>query len=416
MKKSLKHTKVTVKLRKSEYREEWYLIVESYPIFKPGTTKPGRSIESVNRIIKTPIWDKTSITRINDDGTFNYKPKRDLNGVIQCRSKLDQESCIYADNIRKMRQHEFDTQALYTDQEKELMAQNQRSEQDFVAYFKSVIRTRHPNSSDSIINNWNRVHRLLKLYSKGEPIPFKDISAKWLTNVKMFFLAAPNGSGKGTLSQNTASTYFAILKAGLKQAFIDEYLREDIGARVAGIPKEEVERFALTIEELEKLASTPCEDDVLKRAFLFATLTGIRHSDLKLIKWGQLTQVNGRWRLDFKQKKTKKTDYLPISNQAYELCSTPKEPDRLIFEGLTDSAWISRPLKKWLEAAGITKHITFHSSRHTFATLQLTFGTGVYVIKSMLGHTNVKTTQIYTHIVDKKKEEAADAIYIDALG
>ena len=41
MKKSLKHTKVTVKLRKSEYREEWYLIVESYPIFKPGTTKPG---------------------------------------------------------------------------------------------------------------------------------------------------------------------------------------------------------------------------------------------------------------------------------------------------------------------------------------------------------------------------------------
>lgn len=100
----------------------------------------------------------------------------------------------------------------------------------------------------------------------------------------MFFLAAPNGSGKGTLSQNTASTYFAILKAGLKQAFIDEYLREDIGARVAGIPKEEVERFALTIEELENLASTPCEDDVLKRAFLFATLTGIRHFDLKLIK------------------------------------------------------------------------------------------------------------------------------------
>ncbi len=100
--------------------------------------------------------------------------------------------------------------------------------------------------------------------------------------------------------KHTASTYFAILKAGLNQAFIDEYLREDIEAWVAGISKKEVECFALTIEELKKLASTPCDDDVLKRAFLFATLIGIRHSDLKLIKWGQLTQVNGRWRLDFK--------------------------------------------------------------------------------------------------------------------
>lgn len=55
MRKPLLHTKVTVKLRKSEYREEWYLVVESYPIRKPDGGKPGRIIESVNRIITTPI-------------------------------------------------------------------------------------------------------------------------------------------------------------------------------------------------------------------------------------------------------------------------------------------------------------------------------------------------------------------------
>lgn len=59
MRKPLLHTKVTAKLRKSEYREEWYLVVESYPIRKPDGGKPGRIIESVKRIITTPIWDTT---------------------------------------------------------------------------------------------------------------------------------------------------------------------------------------------------------------------------------------------------------------------------------------------------------------------------------------------------------------------
>ena len=72
-------------------------------------------------------------------------------------------------------------------------------------------------------------------------------------------------------------------------------------------------------------------------------------------------------------------------------------------------------IEKWIEASGIKKHITFHCSRHTFATLQLEHDTDIYTIKGMLGHTNVKTTQIYAHIVDKSKRNAADVIHIDNL-
>lgn len=57
----------------------------------------------------------------------------------------------------------------------------------------------------------------------------------------------------------------------------------------------------------------------------------------------------------------------------------------------------------------------FHYSRHTFATLQLEHDTDIYTIKGMLGHTNVKTTQIYAHIVDKSKRNAADVIHIENL-
>ena len=109
MKKALPNTKVTVKLRRSNYKEEWYLIIESYPVYKRGSIRASRVVESINRTISTPVWDKSSIARILPDGTFNYKPKRDLNGIIQCRSTIDQEACIYADNVRKLRQHEYDS-------------------------------------------------------------------------------------------------------------------------------------------------------------------------------------------------------------------------------------------------------------------------------------------------------------------
>lgn len=416
MRKPLLHTKVTVKLRKSEYREEWYLVVESYPIRKPDGGKPGRIIESVNRIITTPIWDTTAITGIDADGNYKYKPKRDTNGIIQCTSRLDREACIYADKVRALRQQEYDTAVVYSDREQEMIAQNERMEQDFIAYFNSIIYKVHPNSSNSIIVNWTRVGKLLSIFSEGKPIPFRKINVKLLEDLKLFMLTAPQGGNKkGTLSQNSAATYFSIVKAGLHRAFIDEYLTVDIAAKVKGIPELKVKRETLTLEEAELLAQTPCENEVLKRAFFFAILTGIRLCDIHELTWGEIQKTSTGWRVDFTQRKTHVVDYLPINEQAYSLCGEPGEHDQQIFAGLTGSSWISRPLKKWIAVSGIKKHITFHCSRHTFATLQLENGTDIFVVKGMLGHTNVKTTQIYAHIVDKSKRNAAEVLQIDGL-
>jgi integrase len=410
MKKPLSHTKVTVKLRKSQYKEEWYLIVEAYPVVSAGN-KVERIVESVNRSITTPIWDKSSTTR-----SSGYKPKRDINGIIMCRSTLDQESCIYADNVRKLRQHEYDNQSLYTDKESEIAAQNERSEQDFIEYFKKITYTRHPNASKSIIINWERVGVLLGLFMEGKPMPFSTINVKLLEELKMYMLTAPQGgSKKGSVSQNTASTYFSIVKAGLKQAFIDEYLTVDVSEKVKNIPTKESRREVLTIEEVNKLANTPCSNNILRRASFFSILTGLRHCDIQELKWGQIVRHNDSWRINFDQEKTDGVEYTPISDQAYELCGERRDPDRLVFEGLMNPSWINRPVKKWIEAAGITKHITFHCFRHSYATLQLTNGTDIFTVSKMLGHTNVKTTQIYAKVVDAKKEQAAKAITIENL-
>ena len=236
---------------------------------------------------------------------------------------------------------------------------------------------------------------------------------KLVESFRRFLMTAPQGGNKsGIISQNTASTYFAIFKAGLKQAFIDGYLTVDISAKVKGIQEQESRREYLTVEELNRLAQAPC-DPLLKRAALFSALTGIRHCDIQKLKWSEVEMFNGNYRLNFTQQKTKGVEYMPISEQAFQLCGERQDGDLLVFAGLPSPSWINRPIKRWVEAAGIKKHISFHCFRHSYATLQLAGGTDIYTVSKMLGHTNVRTTQIYAKVVDAKKENATKRITLD---
>ena len=414
MKKAMLHTKVSVKLRKSELRNEWYLYLEAYPVFKPGHDKPCREREYLNRIITTPMWDKSRPARLNDYGVQTYKPKRDMNGIIICRSKAGGETCIFADNVRILRQREYDNAELYSDTEQAMVEKKARGQADFIEYFGKQAAKRHKNDSKSIGVNWDRAHDLLKIFTKEKPLPFAQIDMHLIESFRDFLLKAPRGGNKsGTISQNTASTYFTLFKAALHQAFIDSYFDVDIAAKVKGISGVESRREYLTIEELNKLAATPCEYPMLKKAAFFSALTGLRHSDIRKMTWKELSVEGDHYRINFTQRKTGGVEYMPISEQAYLICGEPAEPDRLVFEGLQDPSWINRPVKKWIEAAGIKKHITFHCFRHSYATNQLTEGTDLYTVSKMLGHTNIRTTQIYAKVVDSKKEEAAQAIKLN---
>jgi integrase len=411
--KGLAKTKSTVRLRKVEDRKEWYLYIESYPVYVAGKKQPQRVREYLNRTVSTVEWDKKRTARTEADGTKTYKPKRDDNGLIICKSENDRETILYADGIRKLRQREYDNADLYSDTETAQAEQKERSQQNFIEYFELAAKKRHTNSSESIRVNWKRTLELIKLYA-GETLPFSRIDNRFAEDFRMFLLSAPCGGNKGgTVSRNTAATYFSIFKAALKQSFVDGYLTVDLSAKIKGIQEQETRREFLTVEELNTLAATPCDHDQMKRAALFSALTGLRHCDIQKMQWKEIQTDGEQARLNFTQQKTKGVEYMPISPQALELCGEPQKPNQLVFEDLPDPSWISRPLKKWLETAGITKKITFHCFRHTFATLQLTNGTDIYTVSKMLGHTNVKTTQIYAKVVDEKKEKAAHAIKLN---
>ena len=330
--KELSNTKVTVRLRKAEGRKEWYVYIESYPVLVPGTKSPQRIREYLNRSVTTIEWDKKRTARTEADGTKTFKPKRDDNGIIICRSEKDQENMIYADGVRKLRQREYDNVDLYSDAETEQAEQKERLQQNFIEYFDKVTAKRHANNSKSILINWQRAVEFLKQFA-GNTLLFSQINNRVAEEYKRFLLTAPlGGNKKGTISQNTASTYFSIFKAALKQAFIDGYLTVDLSAKIKGIQDQESRREYLSVDELNTLAATPCERDVLKRAALFSALTGLRHCDIQKLRWKEINIDGNQARLHFTQQKTKGVEYTPISEQALQLCGEPEKPEKFILK------------------------------------------------------------------------------------
>ena len=170
----------------------------------------------------------------------------------------------------------------------------------------------------------------------------------------------------------------------------------------------------MTLEELKILFDTECEQNVLKRASIFSALTGLRWSDINKLAWSEVQHSNDYgWYIRFRQKKTKGAETLPISDQARDLLGEIDEPTERVFKGLKYSAWHNLKLQQWVMKAGISKTITFHCARHTYATLQLTLGTDIFTVSKLLGHKDLRTTQVYAKIIDEKKMEAANRIKLD---
>ena len=299
----------------------------------------------------------------------------------------NKETLQLAEQIRQKKENHLNKPEIYTGYELEQKRIKEQGEQNFVAYFKALADKRKASNHD----NWVSAYNYLETFTKGN-LKFADLNEKFCNDFKEHLLTTKsNKSSKTTLAQNSAVSYFNKLKATLKQAFKDGYLTTDLNAKIEPIKQAETRRNFLTIEELNSLVKTECNNPLLKRAALFSALTGLRFSDIKNLVWGGIHHsVENGYSIQFTQQKTKGVEVLPISEQAYSLLGERKEPTDKVFEGLTYSAYENKHLYQWIGAAGITKDITFHCFRHTFATLQLSHGTDIYTVSKMLGHREFK--------------------------
>lgn len=347
---------------------------------------------------------------------LNAEKVKDENGKVRniklspIDKQHNKETEQLAEQIRQKRENHLNKPEIYTGYEKEQLKIKEKSEQNFIEYFKTLADKRKASNYD----NWVSAFHYLDKYTKGK-LKFADLNEKFCNDFKDYLLTTKsNKSIKTTLSQNSAVSYFNKFKASLKQAFKDGYFNFDLNSKISPIKQAETQRNFLTIEELNKLVKTECANPLMKKAALFSALTGLRFSDINKLVWGELEYIEGNgYFIKFKQQKTKGAEMLPISEQAFNLLGERKQPTDKVFEGLNYSAYENKHLAKWIGLAGIEKDITFHCFRHTFATLQLSKGTDIYTVSKMLGHRELKTTQVYAKIIDQTKREAADKIKID---
>lgn len=287
----------------------------------------------------------------------------------------------------------------------------QKKETDFVQYFKQIVETKTGSNK----KGWQTAFNYFNMFTGGK-LTLSNLNKNLCNEFREYLLTAKRQRGiqSEQITQSSARAYYNKFKATLKQAYKKELIEIDLSARIDGISEPEVQREYLTLEQLQTLVNTPCSIPLLKNAAIFSALTGLRFSDISKLVWGevQYSELEGYF-LQFRQKKTKGVEVLPISEQAFKLLGERKEPTAKVFEGLIYSAYLNVHLKQWILRAGITKDITFHCFRHTFATLQLSFGTDIYTVSKMLGHRELKTTQIYAKIVDDTKRKAADKIKLD---
>ena len=141
----------------------------------------------------------------------------------------------------------------------------------------------------------------------------------------------------------------------------------------------------------------------IRDIFVFASFTALSFVDIKELTNDNIVEVNGeKWILS-KRHKTKvpfQVKLLDIPLQIIERYR-PLQVDNLVFPNL--NYWsICKPLKKVMKECGITKDISFHCSRHGFATLALSMGMPIESVSRVLGHTNIVTTQIYAKITTQK--------------
>jgi integrase len=287
---------------------------------------------------------------------------------------------------------------------------NDKVKGSFLRYLEKVIEKR--NTSESNYGNWSSMKKHLETYVVND-VTFKEITKEWLEGFKDHIATTTTSTGR-KLSQNSQLSYYGKLCAALKAAHEDGILQRNPVKEIEGVKPADTERSFLTYEELQAMAKAECEYPELKRAFIFSTLTGLRWSDIEKLMWVEVQHSKELgYFIRFRQKKTKGAETLPISEQAFQLLGERGHQEEKVFRHLKYSAWHNLKLQQWALRAGVSKHITFHSARHSFATLQLTFGTDIYTVSKMLGHKHLKTTQVYAKVIDQKKQEAASKIKLE---
>ncbi|MCD1230690.1 integrase [Vibrio cholerae] len=281
----------------------------------------------------------------------------------------------------------------------------------FIDYFQRQIDIKEQTTSSSNHSIWLSARKHLLFYCGKHDLSFDELDKDWLDGFKYYLTNEAKTKSDEPLSRNTQSSYFNKIRAAINEAHREGIIRDNPLAQVTSIKAKTTKRVYLTLDEVNALAHTECRYPVLKRAFLFSCATGMRWCDIHRLTWSEIETFNNHKRIIFDQVKlshgdAKSLQYLDLPKFAESLLGPVKAAHERVFKGLKYSSYINVELLRWALAAGISKHVTFHAGRHTFAVIQLSRGIDIYAVSKLLGHSELKTTEIYADIIEQRRMEA----------
>ncbi len=218
------------------------------------------------------------------------------------------------------------------------------------------------------------------------------------------------------LTKSTMHLFQLKMNTMLNQAVRDGVIKCNpyhLLSRDERIKKPSNRRDFLTREELHRLMEVKTQSTTTKMAFIFCCFTGLRYSDLQLLKWGNIEKSPSGTAIRIEaMKKTEKPVIVPLGANAMTWMPErgDKTPDDLVFD-IGTCGGCNAALKTMAKRAGISKRVSFHTSRHSFATLTLAATNDIATVSELLGHTSVATTQIYAEVLMDDKIAAVNKLH-----
>jgi len=290
---------------------------------------------------------------------------------------------------------------------KEHLLGNSTSTQTLLEMIQYYIDNSKNRLSEGTIKQYESIRRKINKFLIEELLtpdyPLDKLNYRFLNDYKVYL------EKKCTNSPNTIDRDIKRLKAVIHFALKLEILKEDpfIKYKSFTVP---THRSTLNMDEvtkIEELESTNPTIQLVKDAFLFMCYTGLSYSDLRKLSSNDIhTSIGGKRVIKINRHKTDEFCMVPLMNKAEGIIDKYKEYPTVLLTGniipTLSNQKMNQYLKLIMELTSINKTITCHVARHSFATNSLEHSIPIETVSKMLGHSNIKTTQIYAKITETK--------------
>ena len=268
----------------------------------------------------------------------------------------------------------------------------------FLSFAKMLISNSHQRPSTK--RNHMSTYRLLTKFKPG--ISFKEVDAKFVHDFEQYLYSCG-------FQTNTVAKHMKHLKSFVNAAIDREYIdANNYAFRRYRIKTKEAKHSFLLEEDIRKLEELVLPEKRSKwvhtlDAFLFCCYTGMRYSDFRNMSEKNIVRINGSPWIVYTSVKTGVEVKLPISllfeGKAWKMLQKYKHSLPAFFD-IKPNSNVNKELIRIRKLAKIDKHFSFHSARHTNATLLIYKGANITTVQKLLGHRNIATTQIYSEVME----------------